>query len=394
MITAKRVAAATLVIGLLALPLAASAASPTTVYLGLAAPFAILASETVTNTGPTVVTGDLGLHPGTEVTNFPPGILNGTLHIADTEALDGKNALITAYDDAARRTPETATNYDTVGGLVLVPGVYKATSTMGLTGTLTLDAEGDPNAVWIFQVGSALTTASDSTVAFLNGVGQSCNVFWQVTSSATIGTNTTFVGTILALTSIWVATGASIDGRALARNGEVTLDANEITKTDCAAVVPPPSPSPSASVAPSASPSASVAPSASPSPSVAPSASPSPTVAPSLVPTDSPAPIVNAPVLSSAPEASAAPVAVAAAAVPALVPAAVPAEALENTPIVDAPPNVIPQPTPEITLPPTDTDPLGTGSGNSSTFGGLLVVLGGLLVLAAATIWRSQPARR
>jgi hypothetical protein len=225
---------------------------------------------------------------------------------------------------------------------------------MGLTGTLQLDAEGNPDAVWIFQVGSALTTAPSSTVSFVNGVGRACNVFWQVTSNATIDTNTTFVGTILALTSIWVATGASIDGRALARNGEVTLDNNRITQSDCAAVSPPPSASPS------------------PSPSA------TPTTAPSSTPTS-----------SGAPNASAAPTA--SAAVPD-VPAVVIAPG--STPTVNGPRMVVPVP-PRITLPPTDTAPLTPGPGTTSNFGWVLMTLGGLLILAAVIFrGKTKHARR
>ena len=202
------------------------------VGLGTATPFAVLAGSTVTNTGPSVISGDLGLSPGSAVTGFPPGVvINGTEHVADAVALQAQTDLTTAYNDAAGRTPFTVVSTD-LGGQTLDPGVYHAASSMGLTGTVTLDAHGDPNAVFIFQMGSTLTTASNSTVSLINGA-QACNVFWQVGSSATLGTDTTFVGSILALTSAAVQTGTTVAGRVLASNGAVTLDTNTITTPTC-----------------------------------------------------------------------------------------------------------------------------------------------------------------
>lgn len=192
------------------------------------AAFAVLAGQTVTNTGPSVVNGDLGVSPGTAVTGFPPGLVNGTIHSADAAALQAQNDLTVAYDNAASRTPDASISGD-LGGLTLAPGVYNAASSIGLTGTLTLDAGGNANAVWVFQVGSTLTTASASSVLLINGAAPR-NVYWQIGSSATLGTNTTFVGRILALTSITITTGTTIDGQALARNGSVTMDNNTITR--------------------------------------------------------------------------------------------------------------------------------------------------------------------
>lgn len=219
-------------VSLVAVASAPANATATPVPLGTADSFAVLAGTTVTNTGPSVITGDLGVSPGTAITGFPPGLVNGVQHSADAVALQAKSDLVAAYNDAAGQATNGALPPD-AGGLTLVPGVYTASSTLGLTGTLTLDAQGDPNAVWVFQVGSGLTTASASQVLLVNGASP-CNVYWQVGSSATIGTNSTFVGTILALTSISVTTGSSIDGRALARNGAVTLDTNRITRPSCA----------------------------------------------------------------------------------------------------------------------------------------------------------------
>lgn len=202
------------------------------VPLGAAANFAVLAASTVTNTGPTTVNGDLGLSPGTSVTGFPPGHVNGTEHVADTVALQAKNDLATAYNDAAAR-PATATVPVELGGTTKTPGVYDSPAgTFGITGTLTLDAQGDPNAVFIFKAASTLITASASSVNLVNGA-QACNVFWLVGSSATLGTNSTLRGTIMAQASITVTTGVIVDGRTLARSAAVTLDTDTITRPGC-----------------------------------------------------------------------------------------------------------------------------------------------------------------
>ncbi|WP_406271461.1 ice-binding family protein [Nocardia sp. NBC_00881] len=201
---------------------------PAPIDLATASSFAVLAGATVTNTGASVVTGDLGLSPGSAVTGFPPGtVINGAQHVADAVAVQAQTDLTTAYNDAAGGTPAIGVPAD-IGGLTLVSGVYNTAAAMGLTGTVTLDAQGNPNAVFIFQAGSTLITATNSTVSLINGASPS-NVLWQVGSSATLGTNTTFAGTILALTSITVQTGTTVSGRALARNGAVTLDTNTIT---------------------------------------------------------------------------------------------------------------------------------------------------------------------
>lgn len=207
----------------------ASSAWGQTVPLATAGDFGVLAGSAITNTGATTITGDLGISPSnaSSVTGFPPGIVTGTTHFADGVALQAQNDLTTAYNNAAGRPCGTTIAAD-LGGSTLVPGVYCSASSIGLTGTVTLDAQGDPAAVFIFQAGSTLTTASNATVAIING-GQDCNVFWQVGSSATIGTGTNFIGTILALDSITLTTGATASGRALARNGAVTLDTSDIT---------------------------------------------------------------------------------------------------------------------------------------------------------------------
>ncbi|MFD3837957.1 ice-binding family protein [Streptomyces sp. NPDC058642] len=210
------------------------------------ATYGVLGGATVTNTGPTVVEGlNVGVSPGTAITGFPPGIVTppGTLHAADAHAGQAKVELTTAYNQAAGQSLDPVVYNDApheFGGQVLTPGLYRANSSAQITGTLTLDAQGNPNAVWVFQIGSTLTTAAEnSTVSLVNGASP-CNVFWQVGSSATLGTNTSFVGTILASESISATTGATINGRLLADaggtgNGAVTLDTNRIFLGPCAA---------------------------------------------------------------------------------------------------------------------------------------------------------------
>jgi len=206
-------------------------ANETQVDLGTADSFAILAGAGITNTGPTTITGDVGSHPTTTQTGFETVTLNGTNHGGDAVTQQTKTDLLTAYNDAAGRTPTTVGTE--LGGSTLTAGAYdSAAGTFQITGTLTLDAEGDPNAVFIFQMGSTLVTASGSQVVLINGA-QACHVFWQVGSSATLGTNSTFIGTIMALQSITANTGATIDGRLLAINGAVTLDSNNIEVPIC-----------------------------------------------------------------------------------------------------------------------------------------------------------------
>ena len=220
-----------------------SASAQTAPTLGAAQPFAVLGASTVTNTGATIITGDLGVSPGTAVTGFPPGIMNGgTIHAADAVALQAQNATTAAYINLADQTCPVSNTFGVptdLGGMTLVPGVYCFASSAGLTGTLTLDALGNPNAVWVFQIASTLITGVNSTVAIING-GQPCNVFWQVGSSATLNVGTTFIGNILALTSIALQTNADVSGRALARNGAVTMDTNTVAITACN--VPPVTP--------------------------------------------------------------------------------------------------------------------------------------------------------
>jgi hypothetical protein len=212
----------------MAITLAGTALAAASVNLGAAKSFAVLAGTTITNTGATTITGDVGLHPGKAATGFTTVTLHGAEHLGDAVALKAKSALVTAYNDAAGAKP--VTNVPTeLGGTTLKPGVY-ASDTLGLTGTLTLDGGG----VYIFQAGSTLITAPNSKVALINGA-TACNVYWQIGSSATLDTSTSFKGTIMALTSIALKTGATLQGRALARNGAVTMDHNTINSSACAA---------------------------------------------------------------------------------------------------------------------------------------------------------------
>jgi hypothetical protein len=196
--------------------------------------FAVLGGSTVTNTGSSVITGGLGLHPGTAITGFAPlgpGLVTGETHITDAVALQAQTDTTATYIELEGEACGTTVSAD-LGGTTLTPGVYCSASSMGLTGALTLDAAGNPNAVWVFKAGSTLTTAVNASVLLINGA-DACNVFWQVGSSATLGTTTSFVGNIFALTSIALNNGASVSGRVLARNGAVTLDSNTVTAPVC-----------------------------------------------------------------------------------------------------------------------------------------------------------------
>ncbi len=211
----------------------ALAATPT-VGLGTAASFSVLAGSTVTNTGPTTMFGDLGLSPGSSVTGAPHVL--GATHVDDAVAIGAKNSLTTAYNDAASRPTNGSAGTD-LSGQTFTPGVRTASSSLLLSsGSVTLDAQGDPNAVFIFQVGSTLITGSNTSVMLINGA-QACNVFWQVGSSATLGTGTTFIGTVMAAETITAGTAATIHGRLLARTAAVNLDTNTITNSNCASSV-------------------------------------------------------------------------------------------------------------------------------------------------------------
>jgi len=203
------------------------------VTLGDAGPFVVLGGSTVTNTGPSVLDGDLGVSPGTALTGFgAPAVVNGATHAGDEVAADAQDALTSAYLVAAGLPPDRNLTGQDLGGLRLTPGVYAYDSSAQLTGQLTLDAEGNSDAHFVFQIGSALTTASASSVRLINGASP-CNVYWQITSSAVLGGTTAFSGNIMALTDISLGDAASVQGRLLARNGQVTLINNVLDNSAC-----------------------------------------------------------------------------------------------------------------------------------------------------------------
>lgn len=212
---------------------AGQAQAASRIDLGAAESFAVLGALTVTSTGASAIDGDIGVSPGTAITGFGPGtVTNGGLHAGDSQAAAAHTALATAYAVAEARSPATPTD-GVLGGDTLTAGVYSA-ATLGLSGTLTLDAEGHPNAVFILQASTTLITAAASQVV-LTGAAQSCNVFWQVGSSATLGAASSFAGTILASTSISAGDAVTLVGRALARDAAVTLSNDAVSVAHCAA---------------------------------------------------------------------------------------------------------------------------------------------------------------
>jgi hypothetical protein len=207
---------------------------PAAIALGAACTFGMLgATPSVTSTGPTTVTGDIGVFPGASIVGFPPGTLTGVKHPGDSIAQTAQGDLTIAYNNAAGAAGGAVLPAD-AGGLTLAPGVYKTTSaqpTLGITGNLTLS--GPASGVWIFQIVSALTTATGNSQVIMSGGATAHNVFWVIGSSATLGTNTTFAGTIMAHASITVTTGATLNGRALASTGAVSLDSNPVNVPAC-----------------------------------------------------------------------------------------------------------------------------------------------------------------
>lgn len=210
---------------------AESSSAPLPINLRSAGAFAVFAGSTITSTGPARLNGDLGLSPGTAVTGFPPGIVNGTTHAGDATATQAKLDVTTAFDEARALSTGAITLPENLGGMTITPGLYNHSSSAQIAGTaavLTLDALGDPSAVFIFNIVSTLTTSSGSSVV-LSGGARATNVFWSVGSSATLGTASVFCGSILADQSITVTDGVEINGRALSRVAAVTLDSNIIT---------------------------------------------------------------------------------------------------------------------------------------------------------------------
>lgn len=217
--------------GLTVAAMSSANAAAVTVPLGTASDYAILAGQTITKTGPITVRGDIGVYPGSAISGTGAITQVGTTHVGDSNANIAKHDLLTGYNNAAGQTTRQPVTAD-LAGQTLKQGVHNSASSLALNGTLTLDGENDPDAVFVFQAGSSLTTGPGSKVNLINGAS-ACNVYWQVGSSATLNTTTDFVGTIMALKSITLDTGATVQGRVLARNGSVTLDSNTITRPRC-----------------------------------------------------------------------------------------------------------------------------------------------------------------
>jgi hypothetical protein len=262
------IAAAAFVVGVHSITASASTAPG----LGTAASYAVLAgTPAITNTGPSVISGSVGISPAASITGFPPGtVVNGTIEAGTGPAATAKADLTAAYGVAASSPCNVDETGQNLGGQTLTPGTYCQTTAPTLTGVLTLSGNG----VFIFQAGSTLVTAPGASVVLTNGA-QPCNVFWQVSSSATLDTTTTFVGTIMALTDIHLNNAASIDGRALARNGTVTLINNRITAPTTCNAVTQPGPTPTPAPTPTATPAPTSAPTT--TPTSAPTTTPTPT---------------------------------------------------------------------------------------------------------------------
>ena len=209
----------------------AAAATPTAINLRSAAAASVIAGAGVTNTGPSVLSLDVDTSPTAAITGFPPGTTAGTRHPADAVALAAQHDLTSAYNAAASATSTNDVTGVDLSGKTLTQGVYSASSAMTLNGPAPLTLSGNANSVFIFQAGSTLGTGANSSVRITGGV-QACNVFWQVGASATLGASSAFAGNILALSSITVADGVTVHGRALARNGSVTL-ANDTFTSPC-----------------------------------------------------------------------------------------------------------------------------------------------------------------
>ena len=204
--------------------------SQAAINLRSAANYAVLAGPTVTNTGPTIVTGHLGTSPGNSITGFPPGIVMGTKNLGNAAAGSALGSLTTAYNEAALRVVCPIAVSGNLGGMTLTPGLYKAPGQLGVTsGDLVLDARGDGDAVFVFQMATRFDTSSGRRIELINGA-RAENVFWQVGSSAAFGTGSVVQGTVMADQSITVATGATVNGRVLARIAAVTLDGSTITR--------------------------------------------------------------------------------------------------------------------------------------------------------------------
>ncbi len=267
--TAKTIAF--ILLGLLGAGLSAGAQD---IFLGGAEDTAVLGGSTVTNTGPSVISGDVSVSPGTAITGFPPGtVINGVIHSNDAAAIAAHAGALGAYNQLVNEMPTMNLTGSNLGGMTLLPGIYHFDTFAQLSGILILDTQGNSNAAFHFQIGTAFLADAASQISLLNG--NTVNIFWQVGTSATIGVDSRFVGTIIADQSITMNTGATLVGRALAINGAVTLDSNIIT-----------APTPTATLAPTATP----APTSTPAATATPSPSPTPggTITPGITPTPAP----------------------------------------------------------------------------------------------------------
>ena len=332
---------------------AATGTGPSTMHLDTAANFAVLAGSAITNADPsTHITGDVGSDPTPAVTGITAGMVTGTLYTAvDPVTTQAKLDLDAAYGVAAGLTPDALLPTE-LGATTVTAGVYNsAAGTFGITGDVTLDGENHANAVFVFQMLSTLTTAASSHVLLINGA-QSCNVYWRVGSSATLGASNTFRGNILAQTSITIGATTTIYGRALARDAAVTMGSDTITAEACAPV-PTPTPTPTIAPTPVPTPDPTLAPTPTPDPTVAPT--PTPTVAPTPTPSPAPDPTVApTPTPSPTPTVTPAPTPTP---TPTVVPTPTPtaAPALAPVPAPTAVPTPTPSPTPSPSPTPTPT---------------------------------------
>ncbi len=328
---------------------ASLAVAPT---LGAAASFGVLGGSTVTNTGPTVINGDLGLSPGTSITGFPPGVVvaPGVVHVADAVAAQAQTDVTTAYNVLTGQSCDVNLTGQNLGGLTLTPNVYCFDTSAQLTGQLTLDVQGDPNAVFVFKIGSTLTTASSASVVFVNG-GPSCNVFWQVGSSATFGTASRFAGNVIVFTSATLTTDARVVGRVLARNGAVTLDTSRVERCVAApAATSTPTPVLTNTPTPTATNTPTPTATNTPTPTATNTPTPTATNTPTPIPTNTPVPVLTntpVPVLTNTP-------------VPVLTntPVPLPTNAPTNTPVPVPTNTPVPVATnTPVPIPPTSTPP-------------------------------------
>jgi len=267
--------------------------------LGRASNFVILGATTITNTGKSVIIGDLGLYPGTSVLGFPPGVVIGNKHIADTDSFNAKIDANAASVCLLDLTPTSTLGAD-IGGMIITPGIYDVGSSLEINGNVVLDGEGDSNALFVFRIPLTLTTVSSSIVSVING-SQPGNIYWVVGSSVTLGDGTTMLGNIIATTYITFNTNVTLKGRAFALTGEVTMDTNTITNTECTInpcyIAPTPTPTPTITSTPTNTPTntptRTVTPTNTPTRTVTPTVTPTNTATPTVTPTNTVTPTVT-----------------------------------------------------------------------------------------------------